>query len=100
MIQPELFSIVYNKELYRVAFDHRDEKDDATFINIQHIFDGTEQIIPIISYAIGSGNEHLIGSLQYVATKEFVSAKFEKIFGHVIGINLDEESYVNESNEN
>lgn len=71
------FSMMYNGELYRVAFDHKE--GEKPFLNVQHILDGTEEVIPVLNYAEGSGNEHLVGTLHYTACKEYCGAMIEML---------------------
>jgi hypothetical protein len=71
------FSMMYKGELYKVTFDHKD--GEKSFLNVQHILDGTEEVVPIMNYAEGSGNEHLVGTLHYMACEEYCGAMIDML---------------------
>jgi hypothetical protein len=74
------FVLCLKEGSYKVCFDHEEGK--KTFLSATNEETKEKKVFQVKNYSKGSGNEHLIGSLEEQASKEYVSQMFNIVFGY------------------
>lgn len=69
----------YNEETFSCYIKEKDENNNYVYV-LKNMENGEETINIIKNYSDGSGNENLVGSLEYKACMELAIRMYELVF--------------------